>query len=394
MVRDLGSMSKIRFRQLSVVVALTVALFLCWNAYSVWQYNRSNWEDPVRARQESKTGVAPSHYGFVDLGTPGNDYVYHGGDVNDNHIAVGTGSDKNSKETGFRWQSGHLEPLNDSDNGSCVLAINLNDVAVGYSLTQAGQSPAKWVRKTYSLLPMPQGTIGGEAVGINNKGQIAGRAYTEPFETAWWNRPTIPIEWDGDRIEILPLPSGYRSGSGYAISDAGTVAGWAITQDDRTQAVIWKDGKMTDLGALPGGRLSRAASINSKGWVVGSAEKAPIGPIVFGKPARPDVHGFVWHDGNMYDLGVPREAIYCEATSINNLGVVVGQYCTVNISDRRGFVWDSAHGNRDLSGLVYPQNWIIGQAFAINNCGEILTYARPRKRGGHFFAHLLLLKPQ
>ena len=54
---------------------------------------------------------------------------------------------------------------------------------------------------------------------------------------------------------------------------------------------VWQDGKMTDLGTL-GGRSSRPRAINERGQVVGESVTA-----------SGETHPFLWQNGKMTDLG-------------------------------------------------------------------------------------------
>jgi probable HAF family extracellular repeat protein len=64
-------------------------------------------------------------------------------------------------------------------------------------------------------------------------------------------------------------------------------------------AFRWKDGVLTDLGALPGNNNSAAGSINARGWITGQAQNGLFDPILNG----PGVHAVLWKDGHITDLG-------------------------------------------------------------------------------------------
>ncbi len=90
-----------------------------------------------------------------------------------------------------------------------------------------------------------------------------------------------------------------------AINDAGQVVGWSETATGETHAFLWENGKMIDLGTLPGYAKSIASGINAKDQVVGYSE-APIQQAPFNA-------AFLWQDGTMQDLGAPPGATSTEA---------------------------------------------------------------------------------
>jgi probable HAF family extracellular repeat protein len=87
---------------------------------------------------------------------------------------------------------------------------------------------------------------------------------------------------------------------------------------------------VTDLGTLVDGRNSSAWAINALGQVVGST-------IV-----HDHAHPFLWTDGRLQDLGILPGTSECRAVAINDRGQVVGP-CT-----GRGFLWTADSGMTPL----------------------------------------------
>jgi probable HAF family extracellular repeat protein len=170
----------------------------------------------------------------------------------------------------------------------------------------------------------PNGTF-----ALNNKGEIVGTSNGR----AWVRSP------DGKKAHIDPLP-GFNGTMAMAISDNGAVAGQLgvpLMMSDVRQpprhAFLYRNGKVTDLGVLPGerapGRMaprSWAAGVNDAGDVVGTTDSAE-GRI------RP----FLWRNGTMRDLGGFGGA----ALAVNAAGDVVGVTFSKEgpKSEQRPFLW-------------------------------------------------------
>ena len=84
-------------------------------------------------------------------------------------------------------------------------------------------------------------------------------------------------------------------------------------------AFTWHDGVITDLGALPGVNSSAPNFINDSGEIVGVSENGLIDPLVGG----PEVNAVVWKDGRLINLGT-LGGNQSFGFSLNNRGQVVG----------------------------------------------------------------------
>src|SRR5713101_1457657 len=67
-------------------------------------------------------------------------------------------------------------------------------------------------------------------------------------------------------------------------------------------AVQWRGGTLTDLGTLPGtGDLNSAPTwISTNGLIAGLSENGQIDPMV---PGFPELHAVLWKHGKIIDLG-------------------------------------------------------------------------------------------
>jgi probable HAF family extracellular repeat protein len=134
-----------------------------------------------------------------------------------------------------------------------------------------------------------------------------------------------------------------------AINSLGQVVGSAATFGNAAQhAFLYSNGTMKDLGAI-GGSFSSASSINDSGQIVGVTGLSNNGSLT---------HPFIYSNGSM--SLVPNSFQGEHAYGINNAGTIAG--------DGMGgaIVW--SNGGRML---IDPANALSGQAFAINNNGDV-----------------------
>lgn len=202
------------------------------------------------------------------------------------------------------------------------------------------------------------------AEGINDVGHVVGGSSTQNGV----NSPTVAYIWNGSTLVNLPfLPSGGYSFA-YSINSAGQVVGYSETTDFKERAFIWTPtvpngttGTITDLGAL-GGTYSYAYGVNDLGHVVGQAFLSGDG----------EGRAFLRTTGpGLIDLG-KLGGTYSEAKAINELGQVVGN--SDSATGVRGFVY--------LDGQMYDLNallpaghgWTITAADGINDSLQIVGY--------------------
>jgi hypothetical protein len=89
-----------------------------------------------------------------------------------------------------------------------------------------------------------------------------------------------------------------------------------------SHAIEWRDGRLIDMGALagPAGLSSAATSISGNSQIAGFSENGIIDPFI----SAPAVHGVVWKNGKITDLGVLGNGYESAAFSVNNRGEVAG----------------------------------------------------------------------
>jgi probable HAF family extracellular repeat protein len=110
---------------------------------------------------------------------------------------------------------------------------------------------------------------------------------------------------------------GGETSRAYGVNDRGWVVGHADDAAGRRTVVMWRDGRVIDLGTL-GGDEATALAVNDHGQVAGHSTTTS-GQELGGPGSR----AFLWEDGRMTDLGTGGE--WSWAFAINDAGEVVGQ---------------------------------------------------------------------
>lgn len=208
---------------------------------------------------------------------------------------------------------------------------------------------------------------------------------------------------------LAPLPSlaeplytaSFLSGVDFAptgMNNAGQIVGFAGTGDGAIHAVLYAGGVLTDLGGL-GGKDSYAEAINDAGAVTGafvsasgehhaflyrdgSALDLGAGTTGYGINARGDVvgsrqtadgvTGFLYHDGNLINVGNFGPDRDAKAVDINDAGAVAGDMTTgAGATNRHPFLYQNGYVH-DLGPLYPDENT---GAIAINNAGQIAGYS-------------------
>ena len=230
-----------------------------------------------------------------------------------------------------------------------------DNVYQGIYWNPAGQA---FVLPPLSGVDPDYGVLHTKAHGINSQGQLAGAGKEGPpnfftHASLWPNKET-------NGIDLGFLGQGNPSYSeAYAVNDLSHVVGNS-TIGSLIHGFLWRNGQLTDLGALSGQVASEARAINNTGLIAG---KSNIFPVVWEyDPANPgraprirqlpipagffsatptavndsgdvvgyagspniDSHGVLWRDGMAIDLGVWPGGHYSVANGINNLGQIVG----------------------------------------------------------------------
>ncbi|MGF7235353.1 MAG: hypothetical protein ACQSGP_10410 [Frankia sp.] len=187
-------------------------------------------------------------------------------------------------------------------------AINDNNEIVGYSEVH-GSKPYVIQNNKVTPLPLLPGGFDAQPFGLNNAGVIVGDGDAAP------DGP-MAVQWSSSgAITKLPQLPHTLSSQAFAVNSSGVAVGDAIlTSDGYAHAVMWANGKITDLnppGTVAGDRV--ANGLNNNGVIVGSFNGG---------------HGFVYRDGTATDLNTliaPTAGLTLfSAIGVNDNGVIVG----------------------------------------------------------------------
>ena len=319
-------------------------------------------------------GSGQSRWVMTDLGRLGVESSATA--LNDRGQVVGVSGTGMGFDHAFLWEKGRMRDLGTlGGRVSGAAAINERGQVAGSSETARGaRSPLGerhaflWQRgRMTDLGTLAALTDEGRsyyALAINERGQILGmsgpaRSQGEERAFVWWNG-----RMTGNR-DLIRLAGWGLPGTGLAaLNDRGQVVG-----ANSGLAVLWYRGRLTALGALPGGGLSHASAINERGQIVGGSEYG-------GQIER---HAVLWSDGRIADLGTLGMS-ESDAVDINERGQITGDCDSGDYKRWRAFLWQK--GRMIGLGTLGGQR---SEAVAINERGQIIGSSTTETGARHAF---------
>lgn len=260
-------------------------------------------------------------------------------------------------------------------NGN-AMAVNDNGVVVGAIWSQTISAHAyRWERGVLTNLSYP-GEIYSDAQGINNDGVVVGRywSYDGPFahvHAVSWNA-------NGNAVDLGSLGGAFSSSEALGINASGIIVGLASTNDGQIRRPVRfrSPGVVDDLGTL-GGSYGIARAISDTGLIIGESTIDAADKIR---------HGFLYENGRMTDIGSLPGMGTSTLYSVNAAGLAVG--ASFGAPGVRGVVYG---GGRlvDLNTIVDGTDWIVSYATGVDEAGNI---AADGFRNG--ISHVLLLLPE
>jgi probable HAF family extracellular repeat protein len=237
------------------------------------------------------------------------------------------------------------------------------------------------------------GTLGGatSSLGfegerdINNRGTVVSLAETtipDPYAPNCFFADCFvghAVDWRNGVLTDLGALPGVNNSGPLRISDSGLISGISqnglidpLTGNPEFQAVLFKDGSVVNLGTL-GGNESAAFGVNDRGQVVGCAANAVPDSFGFCFGAQQS-RAFLWQNGVLQDLGTlgGPDAL---AGLVNERGQVAGWALLdstpnpiTGIPTQHPFLWENGK-MRDLGTIGGTAVFLIND---LNNQGQVV----------------------
>jgi probable HAF family extracellular repeat protein len=185
--------------------------------------------------------------------------------------------------------------------------------------------------------------------GVNARGDVAGGSDTGAVDPLSGVTAGDPVLWKDGRIIDLGTLGGYQ-GAANDLDNRDDVVGWTTNAvpdpfsltgtGAQNRAFLWRDGRMRDLGTL-GGPDSFGWFINDHGQVAGvSYTDATPKPTT----GQPQVDAFLWEHGRMRDLGSLGGSLPLDGVrAIADNGDVIGHSLIAGDQQDHPFLWDGHH---------------------------------------------------
>jgi probable HAF family extracellular repeat protein len=289
--------------------------------------------------------------------------------VSDGRFIAGTNTFPST--TGYLWSNGSASLIAPNVAGTYSFAYDVSSsgavvgITPGPGLNGPFGRPYIYQNGVLTLIPdlgfAPSVNVRA-AYGINDAGVVVGE----------WERQAFIYENGIIRPLATPVDALGFQGATTAldINNGGVAVGYASFPSSLA-ALLWSGDTVTDIGTLPLNsgqrREARANAINDAGQVVGWSRTSLA-------DGRTVVHGFLWQNGSMVDLGTLRGPEWTsQALAINDLGAAVGQSnCISNFGDC-AFLWTAAEGMLNLNDYIDPlAGWRLNTATGINDLGWIV----------------------
>jgi len=344
-------MGSILHRLIGVLVALTISAFLSGVA------SADTYSIQLLETLETGAGAANLAYGLNENGTV----------VGQSYNSVSGANEA------VKWNSnGTIQSLGFA---GLARAVNNNGTIVGETGGAVLQTPNGNAFSWQGGVTTNLGTLGGAFSGaydINDSGVITGFANIDPlgFTPAVYRTHAFKYE-NGTMGDLGTVwsPNGYSRGHG--INDAGEIAGRAsITDFENSQKhqATWNTSGTISLHNTFAGGYSTAQQINNNGIAVG---------LAYDSSAAYNLDRAVVWDGSAFHFMDDLGSGFGRAWSINDTGVIVGHsFEAGGLADKLATVSFDGLSVIKLSTLVDNlAGWsVLSDAYDVNELGQIVGY--------------------
>ena len=291
---------------------------------------------------------------------------------------------------GVVWKQGQIFDVGTLRGGydSLARAVNNAGVVVGLSTTLVPDQhsmimgfglPFEFQTRAYRWkngVLKDLGTLGGPdamALGINERGQIAGNSYMNFDESPGCGTLTTgAFLWEAGKMQNLGSLGGTCTQvplTSTPINNRGQVIGYSFLPGDEVfHPFLWERNKLVDLGTL-GGNFGYAVTLNQLGDVVGWQTRPGNDNVI---------HATLWSSGKITDLGALGPGQCSTPFGINGRKQVVGTSgaCDFNDPSLRAFIWEPGGQMVDLNTLISPNRGLqLRNVAVINERGEMAVVA-------------------
>jgi probable HAF family extracellular repeat protein len=258
-----------------------------------------------------------------------------------------------------------------NDAGQVIGASTINTTPDPFSFAGAAIHPFIWQNGVMRDL----GTLGGPDAFPNNgcadprHGLVTGGSFINSTPNPDTGVPTMhAVLWQDGKMTDIPTLGGDLAGdTALCANNRGQVAGSSgLPGGLCCHPFLWDHGVLTDLGTL-GGDFGLMHWLNDAGEVVGIAAA----------PGDASFHATLWRNGVITDLGTLAGDCFSDTSAINSHNQIVGSSFNCDTNTERAVLWDRG-SILDLNTLIPAKSRLrLSGASNINDRGEIAGRGLP-----------------
>jgi uncharacterized membrane protein len=233
-------------------------------------------------------------------------------------------------------------------------------------MTKVLTAPARLLATGLLLLALGAAQTPAEAAPLGTSWPVSGRHQQLPEPTT----PTPVFVLTNGEYVGFDVPFGESGGDAVGVNNRGQIVG-SYFEDPASTCLrgFFRDeqGEFTPLD-VPGSRLTQPISINDRGLIVGNYKPAGSDPC----PGTDPLLGFLRDQSGQFEPIAVEGALQTQALAINDRDQVAGEYVDSNFV-AHGFVWENGQVTSIIDG---PEGAIAATALDINDRGQVVGVYR------------------